>query len=913
MGDSLKKIVSTYSVAKTVRCAADDYIGIPFEVTVLFDADNFSVQPGATGTPIVIYVINSGAVRVGTRSDEEIVGGMLARGYAVVLLDYLGNEKAVSPALDWSAQKVRNRIADGEFFAEARGFTAGSYMQTVIVPSGHDLSFGNVFFEIDKHGADGTLEKIVEIWNNDFRGTNAERVIKWTDGNGRFKAMQTAHDGSLPFRCSADGTPDENGEYTFVKYTKAESIEDCVKPDGTRIDLKLYMHIIYPTSPKNKVPVLCLAGSSEHLCRGAATVDRPQLVGATFNGYAGVMFDFGYTPMARVDHYGYFDGYPKKGYITGDNPTYSIQTYNDKRINCAAMRYLRYLAYSSEEFAFDTDAFGIYGNSKGGWMGFLGEKEPEKMVSRRIFAGHHDETRYENGDTLTRGTVNGGEPQPWLTYGDKPIAGGANLIYCSCGGTDDNITAGHAPTFISCNRRDSSCYGTSNAFVNLCRYYNVPAMWVDINAPHTLVQGPELNYGYDTYAAFFDFIGYFLKGDAVKVVGARMDHSRYPAVFNLRFSGSVDGSEAEKIKVLDAEGKPVGGSWSQAFGGVEWTFVPDALCGNSEYELYVPENVCGSNGKQIQAEYRMRFKTLASTVTSVEVIAAENCKTLRFTAPNGKNEAVYIAVSVVNDGVNTIGVYDASGARVGYVGVSGRGVYRIDITEYLASVVDGEPIELTLKAEKKAEVKTVFKTDRDDNFSGITAAKRAKSYIGSAPDGTSAIAFDGFESDLQFPTEEMYHSPDAAFNCNAIIKPEPISAEDMGRRFKIKLSLYDTVSRYVRVTLNHCTSMKNSITDLRRTYQNIVTRPGEWMDVELDYTVYEPMYGELGVLTKQLSVGIVNSGAVTNPIYFSGVETVETVTEPEIGAISLLSYSEKYKGLPEGMVDIVCQKSPWSK
>ena len=41
--------------------------------------------------------------------------------------------------------------------------------------------------------------------------------------------------------------------------------------------------------------------------------------------------------------------------------------------------------------------------------------------------------------------------------------------------------------------------------------------------------------------------------------------------------------------------------------------------------------------------------------------------------------------------------------------------------------------------------------------------------------------------------------------------------------------------------------------------------------------------------------------------------TVETVTDLEISDISLISYPEKFKGLPEGMVDIICTKSPWSK
>ena len=60
--------------------------------------------------------------------------------------------------------------------------------ETLVVPSGYDVSFGNVYWEFDKHGADGTLEKIVEIWNNDFRGTNAEKIIKWTTAQGKRKA-----------------------------------------------------------------------------------------------------------------------------------------------------------------------------------------------------------------------------------------------------------------------------------------------------------------------------------------------------------------------------------------------------------------------------------------------------------------------------------------------------------------------------------------------------------------------------------------------------------------------------------------------------------------------------------------------------------------------------------------------------
>lgn len=897
-----------YAVADTVTVDDGGIIGAPVEITVLFDRSRFAFNGSPDGTPIMIYVVNTGVERIGTKSDAEIVGSMIDRGYVVAVFDYLGAEGAVCPKLEYSVQLIRSRLMKGEFFAGVAGFEGNRFLQTVVVPAGYDVSFGNVFFEMDKHGGDGTLEKITEIWNNDFRGTKGDRIIKWVRSDGSRKSVATAFDGTEPVWLNADGTENPIGEYVRVKHTHANDISDCARPDGSPIDLKLYMHIVYPTAPARKVPVMCLASSSEHLCGCTATVDRPHLLGAAFRGYAAVAYDYGYTPMARVDHYEYFDGYPKPGYITGDNPTYSVQFYNDKRMNCAAMRYLR-LRAMRDGLPFDTEAIGVYGNSKGGWMGFLGEEHPETMVSRRLFGGHHDETRYENGKTETVGIINGGEPQPWLTYNGETIDSGADFIYCSCGGTDDSMTEGHAPRFISCNRRDSSCYGTSTGFVNVCRLHDIPAVWVDINAPHTIVQGEELNYGYDAYISYFDAADYFLYGKAVKVSGIKVDQSAYPAVITVRFSGTVSKDEAKRITVCGKDGVAVSGEWSGTFAGVEWSFTPYMLESGEEYTVTVPAGVFGTNGKPLAEEYKWSFATLSATVTDTEV----NGETVRFTAPKGDFEANYIAVRVDNDGVNRIGAYTADGTRVGFVGVSGKGVYRIDITDYLRTVVAGEAIELALKAERNAAVSTVFSTGEKDDFVGFTAFGRAKTEISAAPDGVKAFRVDGFEADTHFPTETMYHSPDSAFKCGDIVKDCEIVAEDMGRKFTVSLRFYDTVSRYLRITLNNCTSMQNSIADNHGIFYNVVTKAGQWQEFEFDYTVYEPMYGEFGVQKKALTVAIVNRGEMTEPIYFGAVKTRETVTEIEISDVAIVSYPEKYKGLPEGMVDIICTKSPWSK
>ena len=903
----ITEIFKKFTVKDTVT-VDDGRIGVPVEITVLFDKSRFVFNGAPDGTPIMIYVVNTNTERLGTKSDEEIVASMIDRGYVVAVFDYLNADGAKCPALEYSVQLIRSRLVKGEFFAGIEGFEGNRFLQTVVVPAGYDVSFGNVFFEIDKHGGDGTLEKITEIWNNDFRGTKGDRVLKWVRPDGSRKPTATAFDGTEPLWLNSDGTENADGEYIKVKHTYAEDISDCARPDGSPIDLKLYMHIVYPTSPAKKVPVMCLASSSEHLCGCSATVDRPHLLGAAFRGYAAVMYDYGYTPMARVDHYEYFDGFPKPGYITGDNPTYSIQFYNDKRMNCAAMRFIRLLAMR-DGLPFDVNAIGVYGNSKGGWMGFLGEEHPEAMVSRRLFGGHHDETRYENGKTEKVGIINGGEPQPWLTYNGETVDSGADFIYCSCGGTDDSMTEGHAPRFISCNRRDSSCYGTSTGFVNVCRIHDIPAVWVDIDAPHTIVQGTELNYGYDAYVSYFDAAGYFLYGDAVKVSGIKADHAKYPATVTVRFSGTVSADEAKKITVCDCDGNAVKGEWSGMFAGVEWTFTPYMLNSGAEYTVTVPAGLCGTNGKPMKSEYVWRFTTIAAEVATVAVTG----ETLRFTAPKEECEANCISVRVDNDGVNKLGVYAPDGSRVGFVGVSGKGVYRIDITEYLKTVSAGDTVELTLKAERKATVETVFNTGAEDGFAGFTAFERAKIEIATAPDGAKAFRIDGFEADTHFPTETMYHSPDPAFKCGAIVKDSEVTDEDMGRRFTVSISFYDTVSRYLRVTLNSCTAMKNSIADNHAVFHNVVTKAGEWQDFNFDYTVYEPMYGEFGIQKKALTVAIVNRGEMTEPIYFGAVKTRETVTDVEISDVALISYPEKYKGLPEGMVDIVCQKSPWSK
>ena len=403
---ALEELASLSSYLHASASTEDNTSHLPVNIYTYYDK-NKEYTPstiGEGGSVSILYVMNTNTERLGKKSDAELIQSFLDRGFFVLVLDYQNNPEACGTALDWSVQDIRCQVIGGSPFKGGKGYTSGTYTdgklagtdpicaQSYILPAGYDIAYNIPYFSYDKYGVAGSFEYIVEIWNNDFRGTKGDRVLKWVRSDGSRKSTATAFDGTEPLWLNADGTENADGEYIKVKHTYAEDISDCARPDGSPIDLKLYMHIVYPTSPAKKVPVMCLASSSEHLCGCSATVDRPHLLGAAFRGYAAVMYDYGYTPMARVDHYEYFDGFPKPGYITGDNPTYSIQFYNDKRMNCAAMRFIRLLAMR-DGLPFDVNAIGVYGNSKGGWMGFLGEEHPETMVSRRIFGGHHDETR----------------------------------------------------------------------------------------------------------------------------------------------------------------------------------------------------------------------------------------------------------------------------------------------------------------------------------------------------------------------------------------------------------------------------------------------------------------------------------------------------------------------------------------
>ena len=974
----------------TKTLESDGYIGIPVELSVFYDTkgDTRTATPGFMvngGTPVAIYVVNTKIDRIGTDSDVDIIKSLLARDFIVVVADYLNSFKAKSPNLDWSVQEIRRYINVGDHISEADSIPKGGYKESFVVPAGYNVSVNNVFWEADKHGADGTLDKIVEIWNNDFRATTGEVIIPWVNEDGTRKTVVNAmndshslHDGSEPvWYMDANGTPETEsgvGTYTKVKYTWAESVFDCVDPDGKGVDLNLYMHIVYPTNPERSVPVTALASSSTYTTTAKTGADmRPHSNGFLFNGYANVVFDYLWVPMARMASYDYFDGRASDGALTGDQLTYSLHVYNDKKINTAAMRYLRYIANEdAETYCFDTEKIGVYGNSKGGWFTFVGSQELHEKTtivgnvtleeaidarinaytSKRDFVNHIGETRYQNGDVVSKTqngvTVDGGELQPWLTYasGDKAgeeILSYATVLYPCCAPAYEDIEDGHAPMFLSSNIFDEyrSAYNSSNIRTNIARMKNIPSLTLETSVGHMLTYGEDLNYGVDSYDAFFDFFGYYLLGENLKVVYVVPENKAVGVdeedEIVIQFIGSVSKGEIERVTIKDSNGIALSGEWSSFYGDTQWTFTPEAMIGGMTYTVSIPADLEGDNGTVLGEKYESSFVTEYGKAYVGDTDGKYISATIpEFTDNNGFALRFYVS----NDASNVADIYAVSsigateGDYLGSVSLIGKGYYEIDITDYLLTKKAGDKIYFLID-----EAKAVGEFEVKDDFNAVTASNgytsstdyrtRFAAYVRD-PDSVytkrgdkfTAQTFDG-ETTVKYvmgTTGYVYENipgydpaynefylrlSTALFNDTLINEGKKFTEDDYGRKFTVKLRIYDTTSRDVLFYVESMTGYfvgdyKYETMDYTQPINNFNTKANEWVELTLEYTVRDTDFGVASeyearrILLEISPEGYIDESGnrVDYPMYVDYLSVTETVTGIEISGADIIATND---------------------
>lgn len=918
---------------KEVSLAEDGYLGIGVTLVLYYAKASEDFVYSYNGTPIVLYVVNTLTERVGTDSDVKIIGDMLERGYLVLVVDYKNAQEAVSPGLDWSLQQLRARTLAGEFFGDTKIDPTGKFTEGYVVPAGHTISDGHIFWEIDKHGADGSLEKIVEIWNNDFRGVKGETVVYWLDSEGNKKATQKALDGTDPVWV--------DDSHIKIKYTKAETIYDCVKADGSFIDLNLYMTIVYPTNPKEEVPVFCYASCGENLLRFWNVSYGTHLTGFLFAGYAGVIYDYCYTPMARNDHYGYFDGDAMKGHITGDNQTYSLDVYNEKKTNTAALRYIRYLADTqSETFAFDTEHIGVIGHSKSGVVTLLGTENPELLAETRFFPGHHGETRYENGITADDeyGLIDGGEAQPWLTYQDgSPIPSRANFVCASACSRGELIVEGHAPTFIVGAEADDfyMCYPRIR---NQLETYDIPALYLSVaDLGHQTPHGTDREFGLDTYWEFFKFAHYWLRGDAAECVWITptqgTEHVGTTDKISIKFNGTISYEEIQKVSVVNREnGKIAGGEWKSSFGDTLWEFYPEALDGGCVYTVTVPDTIVDStNGKTLAKTKKVSFRTRYE-VSDAPVLFGENmCLTMTDTDSTGAyflfdktpaSDRYLIRLQVNNDAHNKLCIYlldniDKDNLKnstyhsepMGELLLSGKGYYDFDLSDAIRDLDGTFGVYLALG--KNVGESVVFLKDFDSSEVGNYKLPKDLYYENQCdgvisddmesvslrinaivPNGDRTVA--GKDYAAKYVNNVFYENPRPALTIGATFNPVKIIAEDYGRTFRFSIRIFDTTSRLVSLKVGELSVMQEgeNVIDFKPMQYSFYTKANEWCTFEFDFTLDNPAYWN-GLSKNKVTLYLNSTGDENYPLYIDDITVTETVSNVTLGEVSLVSYPTK--------------------
>ncbi|NLC17500.1 MAG: Ig-like domain-containing protein [Clostridiales bacterium] len=511
---------------------------------------NISIYSRVEGvSKVILYVTNHSNERIGQEADSDIINDFLDNGYHVVVADYLGNPLAVSPLMDHGVFDLRLKIEDNSFFKDLGIFTElyGLY----IVPGGYRLLRDAVYWEIDKHGSYGTKEYVMSLWN--------DYIVK-------------------NFNKSPVSSPDE-----------------MTKPDGSPIDWQLKMDIFYPSQPNKNTPVMMFQASNSPRNRVESRDKRYHSIGFLLQGYTYVLYDHNYQPLARGDHYGYWD-------------KYTLDDYNGLKSNTAAVRFVRKTA---EELGFSADRIGVWGHSKASYG-------PALLAN----PNHNQRGEWSTFKGFPQGSP---EPQPWQGYSSVIQAS-----YQSMGnGTrrhDKLVTDDNVPTLIACGDKDD--YGAWKYWPELkANYENRGLAHLALGMlglGHTYPFGYDIDLQIDRYNICFDFFNSYLKPETKPaLLYVIPPHGRekvsIESTVHIKFARYMNPQSAQThIYLIDESGQIIEGNLEAIQQNTTFVFTPaQPLLKDHTYTLCIDKEITDTNGIDLGSDRTFGFKTEDDSINIV--------------------------------------------------------------------------------------------------------------------------------------------------------------------------------------------------------------------------------------------------------------------------------------------------------
>jgi len=153
-------------------------LGKDIPLNVYF-VDETSTSPQQA--PVVAYIQGLAVERIGQESDLSILSDYIEQGYIVICIDYEGDERAVGPAIDKDLLSFLQAIIGTEE-NEASPILGSLNLEAnpsrcFILPAGYRMAQNLVFWEFDKHGSFGTMQRIVEVYNREVADENGRKHI----------------------------------------------------------------------------------------------------------------------------------------------------------------------------------------------------------------------------------------------------------------------------------------------------------------------------------------------------------------------------------------------------------------------------------------------------------------------------------------------------------------------------------------------------------------------------------------------------------------------------------------------------------------------------------------------------------------------------------------------------------------
>jgi Bacterial Ig-like domain len=500
------------------------------------------------GAEVIVYLKNKAWDRIGQESDRSILQDYIQKKFIVITIDYGNDAKAVSPYFDEDLDVILKAVY---------GFKTTSLLHDIhllpkefrcfFLPEGYRVATDLVYWEIDKHAVYGTMEYIMQSYNEDI-------VSK----------------------------------YPGMK--QVSSPAEMADKKGNPFDYKIKMDIVYPSQPKKKLPVIFFSDYfSARNPNSSPSNYLPHFAGLTTRGY--VYVDMGHCFNPCVAHFFHFI-------------KFTLDHENGYACYTAGIRYMRAHAAS---YGMNTDHIGGAGISKGeyaitrlsdphhetrkeevqqfkGFPDGTPEPQPWQGYSSKIQAG-------------MQGMGMGLFETQFITSDYMP-----NIIVC--GEHDrDVITEAHRAFVKRCEDLDANCidlfmYGLGHEFPHgydqvrgVDRYllfHNFFDRYLKVEdklPPVVLMVAPFDN-----------------KKDVAPATTIAVQFAPVIDEENILQGKAI---KVNRVKT----NQEIEGSWKTSQGGTKYTFTPTLpLQKNEEYKIYITNQVKDKAGVKLEQEKTIQFK-----------------------------------------------------------------------------------------------------------------------------------------------------------------------------------------------------------------------------------------------------------------------------------------------------------------